>query len=65
MNIIGGKRKIDCHGYIFWGNLDDYFFLMYNMKSPEQLEAFANSPSRGIQLLERPYPQQRTQARER
>lgn len=53
--MIGEKRKINCHGTIFWGDLKDYFFLKDNIKSEEHLRRFVQSPSRGIQVLESPY----------
>lgn len=44
------KMAINCHGKIFWGDQRDYFWLMDNIHSHEQLEAYSRSPSASIPL---------------
>lgn len=44
------KMAINCHGKIFWGDMQDYFWLMNNIKSQSHLESYVRSPSAGIPL---------------
>ena len=32
------KMAINCHGKVFWGDMDDYFYLIKHVRSEKELQ---------------------------